>query len=120
MRTKRIGAALLASLAIVAAACGDDSESGTTAAPTTEGGSATTAGGGGGDMDYMWTPNADLLAGAEGQVNIVAWAGYIEDGSTDPAYDWTTPFETMTGCQVNVKLGNSSTRSGAPFNSTRR
>ncbi|MCB0984567.1 MAG: extracellular solute-binding protein, partial [Ilumatobacter sp.] len=108
MRTKRIGAALLASLAIVAAACGDDSESGTTAAPTTEGGSATTAGGGGGDMDYMWTPNADLLAGAEGQVNIVAWAGYIEDGSTDPAYDWTTPFEAMTGCQVNVKLGNSS------------
>ena len=108
MRTTRIGVALLASLAIVAAACGDDSESGTTAAPTTEGGSATTAGGGGGDMDYMWTPNADLLAGAEGQVNIVAWAGYIEDGSTDPAYDWTTPFETMTGCQVNVKLGNSS------------
>jgi putative spermidine/putrescine transport system substrate-binding protein len=39
----------------------------------------------------------------EGQVNIVAWAGYIEDGSTDPAYDWVTAFEEATGCQVNVK-----------------
>ena len=56
----------------------------------------------------MWTPDADSLAGAEGQVNLVAWAGYIEDGSTDPAYDWATPFQDITGCAVNVKLGNSS------------
>ncbi len=38
-----------------------------------------------GEVDYMWTPNADVLAGAEGEVNLVAWAGYVEDGSTDPA-----------------------------------
>ena len=62
----------------------------------------------GGEVDYMWTPNADVLAGAEGQVNIVAWAGYIEDGSTDPADDWVTPFEDITGCAVNVKLGATS------------
>ncbi len=44
----------------------------------------------------------------EGQVNIVAWAGYIEDGSTDANYDWVTAFEEETGCQVNVKTANTS------------
>ena len=44
----------------------------------------------------------------EGQVNLIAWAGYVEDGSTDPAVDWVTPFEEETGCQVNVRIGNSS------------
>lgn len=39
----------------------------------------------------------------EGQLNILAWPGYAEDGSTDPAVDWVTPFEEATGCQVNVK-----------------
>ncbi|HET9665541.1 MAG TPA: hypothetical protein VFP09_02250, partial [Desertimonas sp.] len=63
---------------------------------------------GGGEVDYQWTPNADLLAGAEGQVNLVSWAGYVEDGSTDPAVDWVTPFEEITGCAVNNQLGGSS------------
>ena len=49
-----------------------------------------------------------MLAGAEGQVNLVAWAGYVEDGSTDPAYDWVSPFQDITGCKVNTKLGNTS------------
>ena len=49
-----------------------------------------------------------MLAGAEGEVNLVAWAGYAEDGSTDPTYDWVTPFEEITDCSVNVKVGNSS------------
>ena len=52
-------------------------------------------------------PLAKLGAG-EGQVNIIAWAGYAEDGSTDPKVDWVTPFEQKTGCQVNVKIGNTS------------
>ena len=51
-----------------------------------------------GEVDYHWTPNADLLAAAEDEVNVIAWAGYIEDGSTDPAVDWATPFEDITGC----------------------
>ena len=41
-------------------------------------------------------------------LNIVAWAGYAEDGSTDPAVDWVTPFEKATGCQVNVKTAPTS------------
>ena len=61
-----------------------------------------------GEIDYQWTPNADLLAGAEGEVNLVSWAGYVEDGSTVPEVDWVTPFEEITGCAVNNQLGGSS------------
>jgi putative spermidine/putrescine transport system substrate-binding protein len=52
-------------------------------------------------------PQAKLGAG-EGKLNIIAWAGYAEDGSSDPKVDWVTPFEQKTGCQVNVKIGNTS------------
>ncbi len=48
------------------------------------------------------------LGPGEGKLNIIAWAGYAEDGSTDPKVDWVTPFEQKTGCQVNVKIGNTS------------
>jgi putative spermidine/putrescine transport system substrate-binding protein len=48
------------------------------------------------------------LGEPEGEVNLIAWAGYVEDGSTDPAVDWVTGFEKETGCKVNVKLGNTS------------
>ncbi|SNS52068.1 ABC transporter substrate-binding protein [Tropicimonas sediminicola] len=44
----------------------------------------------------------------EGQVNIVAWPGYIERGETDAAFDWVTSFEEATGCKVNVKTANTS------------
>lgn len=61
-----------------------------------------------GDVDYQWTPNPDILAEAEGEVNVIAWAGYLEDGSNSPDADWITPFEEMTDCAVNVQLGNTS------------
>jgi putative spermidine/putrescine transport system substrate-binding protein len=44
----------------------------------------------------------------EGQVNIVAWPGYIERGETDKAFDWVTKFEEKTGCKVQVKTANTS------------
>ena len=44
----------------------------------------------------------------EGQVDIVAWPGYIERGETDKNYDWVTPFEKDTGCKVNVKTAGTS------------
>lgn len=44
----------------------------------------------------------------EGQLNLIAWAGYAEDGSNSKDVDWVTPFEQQTGCQVNVKIGNTS------------
>jgi putative spermidine/putrescine transport system substrate-binding protein len=48
------------------------------------------------------------LGAGEGQVNIVAWPGYIERGETDAGYDWVTSFEAATGCKVNVKTANTS------------
>src|SRR6476469_7704687 len=44
----------------------------------------------------------------EGQVNIVAWPGYIERGETDKAYDWVTDFEKATSCKVNIKTAGTS------------
>lgn len=44
----------------------------------------------------------------EGAVSIVAWAGYIERGETDPAYDWVTDFEAATGCMVSVQVAATS------------
>ena len=44
----------------------------------------------------------------EGQVNIVAWPGYIERGETMESFDWVTKFEEASGCMVNVKTANTS------------
>ena len=82
--TKRAMAAALAAVALIVGACGGDDDD---------------AGGG---------EALSELGEGEGQVNLIAWAGYVEDGSTDPAVDWVTPFEEETGCEVNVRLGNSS------------
>ncbi|NJM82406.1 MAG: ABC transporter substrate-binding protein [Tabrizicola sp.] len=48
------------------------------------------------------------IGAPEGQVNIVAWPGYIERGETDKAFDWVTAFEASSGCKVNVKTANTS------------
>src|SRR5262245_8086302 len=48
------------------------------------------------------------VGNGEGALSIVAWAGYIERGETDPAYDWVTDFEKNTGCKVSVKTAATS------------
>ena len=48
------------------------------------------------------------VGASEGQLNIVAWAGYIERGETDKAFDWATKFEAESGCKINVKTANTS------------
>ncbi|MDX3075682.1 ABC transporter substrate-binding protein [Streptomyces sp. NPDC088354] len=48
------------------------------------------------------------LGKTEGTVNLIAWAGYAEDGSNDKSVDWVTPFEKETGCQVNTKVAGTS------------
>jgi putative spermidine/putrescine transport system substrate-binding protein len=86
-------AALTLSAAIVVGCGGDDS-------------------GGGSSNGQVKPPSKQqalqTLGAGEGELNIIAWAGYAEDGSTDPKVDWVTPFEQKTGCQVNVKVGNTS------------
>jgi putative spermidine/putrescine transport system substrate-binding protein len=89
---------LVGLLSFLAAGCGggDNQAAGdTTAAPTATAGGA---------PEGMLTE----LGKGEGRVDLIAWAGYAEDGSTDPKADWVTGFEKSTGCQVNVKVGNTS------------
>ena len=64
------------------------------------------AGCGGGSTSTS-SAGGDAYAGpvgeGEGAVSILAWPGYAENGSTDPAVDWVTPFTTATGCKATVK-----------------
>jgi putative spermidine/putrescine transport system substrate-binding protein len=82
-----LAALTLCLAALTAAGCGGDDDSG---------------GGGGGAKALQ------KLGKGEGEVDLIAWAGYVEDGSTDPKVDWVSDFEKQTGCQVNVKIGNTS------------
>ena len=43
------------------------------------------------------------LGEGEGELNLIIWAGYAEDGSAFPDFDWVTPFEEETGCIVNAQ-----------------
>jgi putative spermidine/putrescine transport system substrate-binding protein len=45
----------------------------------------------------------DKLGTPEGSVNVLAWPGYVEDGSNDKTVDWVTGFEKSSGCKVNIK-----------------
>jgi putative spermidine/putrescine transport system substrate-binding protein len=78
-----------AALTLIAAACGDDAE---------EPGS-------GDDVKTF-----DSIGEGEGQLKLIAWHGYTEDGTTEgyEEYDWVTPFEDETGCQVEVTYADSS------------
>jgi putative spermidine/putrescine transport system substrate-binding protein len=96
MNTKGLWATIVACLAAFGvAACGSSS--------STSSGST-----GGSGVSAPKLPMQKSVGAGEGQLNIIAWAGYAEDGSTDPKVDWVTPFEKATGCQTNVKIGNTS------------
>jgi putative spermidine/putrescine transport system substrate-binding protein len=76
---------LVAALSIAAAGCGGGDD-----------GASAELEGLGGSLDEI-----QENARSEGQVNIIAWSGYVEK-------DWVTPFEQATGCKVNSKLGGTS------------
>jgi putative spermidine/putrescine transport system substrate-binding protein len=88
MRTLRTPAAVLAA-GLLVAACASSA-------------------GGGGTRKVPNIPMAKSVGKGEGQLNIVVWAGYAENGTNDPKVDWVTPFEKQTGCQVNAKIGDTS------------
>jgi len=77
---------LVAALSVVAAGCGGGD-----------------AGGGDWQIEGLGSSLEEIQenAKAEGQVDLVAWSGYVEK-------DWVTPFEQQTGCKVNAKLGATS------------
>ena len=84
---------VLAALAVVAAACGNDD---------------TTSGSTGGAIEPSKT--FTKIGEPEGALELIAWAGYVEDGTSEGGedFDWVTPFEDATGCQVNVTYGDTS------------
>ena len=71
---------LLVGAALVAAACG----TGATPSPTFN------------------LPTA--VGEGEGELTVLAWPGYAENGSTDETVDWVTPFEDASGCKVTVQV----------------
>jgi putative spermidine/putrescine transport system substrate-binding protein len=56
----------------------------------------------------VWGEPLKSVGAGEGEVDIVAWPGYIERGESDKNYDWVTGFEKETGCKVNVKTAATS------------
>ena len=93
MNKMRTWFVVLAALAIVAAACGSDD---------------TTSGATGGAIEPPKTYTK--IGETEGALELIAWAGYVEDGTSEGGedFDWVTPFEDATGCQVNVTYGDTS------------
>ena len=70
-----------------------------------------TAGTGGGTNVLPQAPKVAMptsLGSGEGHLNLIAWAGYAEDGTNDKTVDWVTPFEESSGCDVDVKIGATS------------
>ncbi len=80
-------------LAMVAAAC-SNGDSG--------------SGGGGGAASITPAKTYSSIGTTEGELNLIAWQGYTENGTNDPNYDWVTPFEKDTGCKVTVKYADTS------------
>ncbi|MBC6459606.1 ABC transporter substrate-binding protein [Actinomadura sp. HBU206391] len=96
MRSVRFALTALAAVGLLAAGCGSGEES-------SDGPPAAAAG--------FTPPKIEALKAlgpGEGQVNIVAWAGYVEDGSNDKSVDWVSSFTKETGCKVNTKIGSTS------------
>ncbi len=95
-------AALVASSALVLGMIGCSSSSDTTGTATATGrGSAL-------PQPSNDVPMLQTLGPGEGVLNLIARAGYAEDGTHDETADWVTPFEENTGCQVNVKVAGTS------------
>jgi putative spermidine/putrescine transport system substrate-binding protein len=86
-----LGILTLALAGLTAAGCGGDDDD---------------DGGGGGDGGG--SEALTKVGKGEGELSLIAWAGYVEDGSTDPNVDWVSDFEKETGCKVSVKIGNTS------------
>ena len=84
---------VLAALAVVAAACGDDE---------------TPSGDTGGTIEPAKVYSS--IGETEGELELIAWHGYTEDGTSEGGedFDWITPFEEETGCNVNVTYADSS------------
>ena len=107
MLTRRL-LALAGTAALVFAACSSGGGTATTA-PSVAGPSAS-AGGGSPSASASAAagpslPTAADLGSTQGQsINVLAWPGYVENGSTDKTVDWVTDFQNTSGCKVNPQI----------------
>src|SRR5215470_13795780 len=83
----------LAAASLVAAGCGSSggSSSGSTPAGTSTSGQT---------VPTANLPVLQTIGKGEGQLNLIAWEGYLNP-------KWVKPFEQQTGCQVNAKYAGS-------------
>ena len=92
----------IAAAAVLAAGCGSSGGSSSGGGATSN--AATQNGGGavaGATVPTAGLPVLQTIGKGEGQLNLIAWEGYL-----DPK--WVKPFEQQTGCQVNAKYAGSS------------
>jgi len=104
--------AVAASLGIVVAAC-TSAATPTPAGPTPAPTSAAPSTAAGSVAPASVTPSSNLptaIGPGEGEVDIIVWAGYAEDGSNVKEYDWVHPFIAANpDCgKVNVKPADTS------------
>src|SRR5215467_14509854 len=75
-------------------------------AACSSGGGGTSSSGGSGGAPSGGVPTANMpvlkhVGKGEGQLNLIAWSGYLQP-------QWVKPFQQQTGCQVNAKYAGSS------------
>lgn len=86
MRGSRAIVAALAATLLLAVSCGTEDEAETSADPIVV---------------------LDEIGESEGELSLLALAGYVEDGSSDTEFDWVTPFQRESGCAVRVRYVDS-------------
>ena len=100
-RARATRAAVAAVFALAVAGCGGDTSGDSSDG---EGSGTDTASG----FEAPDVPMAQKLGPGVGELSILAWPYYAEDGSNDPNADWVTPFEKETGCETSVKVFSTS------------
>jgi len=109
--------AAAAGIGIVASACSgsaaSSSPSNAASAPPPASAGAPSASTSGGSTAPSGGPSSDLptsIRAGEGELDIIVWGGYAEDGSNVKEYDWVNPFiKANPDCgKVNVKPADTS------------
>ena len=106
MLSRRI-LALAGAAALTFAACssGGTATTAPSAAASSAGGSSPSASAVASASAGPSLPTAADLGSTQGQsINVLAWPGYVENGSTDKTVDWVTDFQNTSGCKVNPQI----------------
>ena len=98
--------ALAATAAIVIGACSSNGASSAPSSTSAASAAATAAGSVAPSTAASAGPSLPTeLGSTQGQtINVLAWPGYVENGSTDKTVDWVTDFQTQSGCTVKPQI----------------